>query len=236
MARWHPHTSLKLPAHPQLSLALAPFASFLVLPHSFCFILLNFSQASYFKLSQTGVALSPSVWHLWGIMVVGKWVVSKIRNKVTSGVTTNTSILSTAKLYKVPSMSGISWLFQGFAELNVSACFCWDHVFYREMPCQSELVCVDLWANTLILERISKNAFWQFVCAAWGWDFKLCTKREMWNLACVLLQCKPWICVTGTSYNYWIFFALLAWLQLSKNTDFFFTINSIKTYKATSVV
>lgn len=127
---------------------------------------------------------SPSVWHLWGIMVVGKWGWdgSKIRNKVTSGVTSNTSILSTAKLYKVPSMSGISWLFQWFAELDVSACFFWDHVFYRE----SERVCADLWANTLILERISKDAFWQFVCAAWGWYFRLCTKREMWNLACVL--------------------------------------------------
>lgn len=185
-------TSTHVPQAPSTPPTLSRFGSlcflFLFSRTRFVSSCSTFLNLPFFKLSQTGVALSPSAWHLWGITVVGKWgwVGSKIRNKVTSGVTTNTSILSTAKLYKVPSMSGISWLFQGFAELDVSACFCWDHVFYREMPCQSELVCVDLWANTLILERISKDAFWQFVCAAWGWDFKLCTKREMWNLACVL--------------------------------------------------
>lgn len=73
----------------------------------------------------------------------GGWGGPKIRNKVTGGVTANTSILSTAKLYKVPNMSGISGLFQRFAELDVSACFSRIHVFYRDMPCQSEHVCVD---------------------------------------------------------------------------------------------
>lgn len=43
------------------------------------------------------------------------------RNKVTSGVPTNTSVLSTAKLYKVPSMSEISRLCQSFTETCVFA-------------------------------------------------------------------------------------------------------------------
>lgn len=109
MARWHPHTSLKLPAHPQHSLALAPFAS-----HLFCFAYFS----DFIKLCRIHVLLTecfynapsyyqnwliwnqpPSVWHLWGIMVVGKWgwVGSKIKNKVTSGVTTNTSIYVNCK-------------------------------------------------------------------------------------------------------------------------------------------
>ncbi len=135
-------TSTHVPQAPSTPPTLSPFASFLILPHSFVSSCSTFLNLPIFKLSQTGVALSPSVWHLWGITVVGKWgwVVSKIRNKFTSGVTTNTSILSTAKLYKVPSMSGISWLFQGFAELDVSACCSWDHVFYRDA--MSEWACV----------------------------------------------------------------------------------------------